>query len=444
MTIEKFEEKLYSEEFIDFLQMFREKNWKESKRTKRIEFLEKLYNLFVEVDETLPKKFEACDFEKLDIRGQCFCMTDEAFLVDPRFFNKESSPYALFYMLIFEVALFKKYNSNFENMETDEEEKRNYINTTMSYFADWCNLFARTDKEYYHQPITFYSERDAEKVVYRLLKYIHKTYGMDNELGNYMSALMLKEFNHEQEEKRVEENYKVMEDRFNRLIPKEREINEKIIDWLEENISKLDQLDDKEFFGLLNNKFLFCCIESDKYYICKEFFKRTLKGWDGLDALMENFCLADSEMGRGIFIDGKMYFCEWDDYPAALLNVALEYKYKHNLFFEVDDEKLIKEAIECSKYLSGIDKVDYYEYSDNAYASNELSYKVFEYYNNLIEKGIKDSKLLNYGFPLIGMSVFSKKELFLSYAYNKSYEEVKKEQFDSLKKQYEAKNGVRK
>lgn len=444
MTIEKFEKKLYSEEFIDYLQMFKEDNWKNAKRSKKIEFFEKLYNLFLEVDETLPKKFESCDFEALEIKGQCFCMTDEAFLIDPRFFNKESSPYSLFYMLIFEVALLKRYNSNYENMETNEEEKRMYINTTMSYFDDWCNLYNRTDKEYYYQPITFYSGNDAEKVAYRLLKYMYKTYGMDNALGNYMSALMLKEFDHKEEERRVEENYKVMEDRFNTLIPKEREMNEKIIDWLEENISKLDQLDDQEFFGMLNNKFLFCCIETDKYYICKEFFKRTLKGWDGLDELMKNFCLADSEMGRGIYIDGKMYFCEWDNYPTTLLTVALEYKYKHNLFFEIDDEEFIKEALECNKYFNGVgENIEYYEYADNAYAVNELSSKVFDYYHNLIVDGIRNSKLLNYGYPLISKNIFSKKETFLKYAYGKNYEEVRKEQFDSLKKEYEAKNGVK-
>lgn len=442
--IEKLEEKLYSEEFKPYLKMFTKDCWGNSKRSKKIEFFSMLHQIIAEIDELVPQKFDACNLKKMGIESQVFYFGEDSFIADPKFFYKESNPYRLFYTFIFELAFFKKYNSNFENVKTDEEEKRVYINTTMSSFDDWSNYFPRLSEDFNFQPITFYSNREAYNAAYKLLKYVYKNYGMDNYVGDYMSALMLKNFREQEEKKKTEENYKIMEERLYAMIPVEEEKLQIINDWLSENISKLNELDDLTFYSLLNYKIMVNCTEKNLYYINKEFFARLLKGYDKLDELMKDFCLADSEIGRGILVDGKMYVSDWENMPSMLLSLAISYKYKHNLFFEIDDEELVNKAIESKVYLDDVENKDYYEYLSSAYACVELNYRVFNYYYKLIIKGIENSKLLNYGESLISESVFSKDEVFLNYTYGKTYGDVEKEQFESLKKQYEKKNGVKK
>ena len=127
MDISKIEEALYSEDFAAYLQILKEEYWVKASKNKRLEFFSKLHELMVSIDESLPAQFDKEDLEAIGFPGQAFFCDENVVLVDPKHFNKDSNPYQMFTSYMFEIALFKRLMSDYNNIETDEKEKRNFV-----------------------------------------------------------------------------------------------------------------------------------------------------------------------------------------------------------------------------------------------------------------------------------------------------------------------------
>lgn len=438
MDIKKIEEALYSEEFAPYLQILKEEYWKKATKNKRIEFFAKLHELMASIDESLPIEFDKDDLEALGFPGQAFFCDDEIILVDPKYFTKESNPYQLFASYMFEVGLFKRLICEFKNVDTDEEEKRNFVNTIMSYFGDWSNFYDRKSSKFYVQPITYSSYEEAGNICYNLLKYMHKNHGMDCYIGNYLSGIMLLSFSGDKNKELVEQEYAIMEKRFNEEIPKEKEVLEKVAVFMADYIDRLGDLEDEDFYGLLNEKLFFNFEEPLKEELLKEFVRRALKGYDDVEQLVSDIYIGESEYGRMVVVDGSGYLCDGvsANEISCILPIIMKYKYANNLFFEINNQELVAEARKCYEYFDHIEDVDYKEYLMDAYATNELACNVYDYYHKLITDSISKSKFLNNGDALIKHYVFSKQEIYLKFVYDMCYEQVKKEQFESLEKQF--------
>ena len=119
-------------------------------------------------------------------------------------------------------------------------------------------------------------------------------------------------------------------------------------------------------------------------------------------------------------------------------------KLREGLVTDIDDKKFLDEAKLCYEYMEELQSEERnveVEYLANALVYYDYRSMVIDSYYKKIEKAIKNSKFYNKGLPAIDKADFSKYEAFLDFAYNKTYDEVKKEQFASLENRYNKKIG---
>ena len=102
--------------------------------------------------------------------------------------------------------------------------------------------------------------------------------------------------------------------------------------------------------------------------------------------------------------------------------------------------------MECLEYMREVRNDEGYitcSYLGTAFAFIECKNYLFNYYFDVINDAIKNNSVFNSGAPTLNAVAFSKYETFLKFAHDKTYEEVRKEQFASLKEEVMKKRGAR-
>lgn len=443
MKFSDVEKRMYEdEEFLKYLPLLKEEYWKKATPIKKMKFLEELQRIINEVEPELPADVDFGEFPAGELQN--VIVTEDCILVNEELLKKRYSPYDVFTNYIFEVAIV----SNFARI--DDEEflstelgKRIQVNSQESILKDWDNYLPRTNDDFFYQPVTWESTRIANSMVYNLLKYMHKKYGMDGYIGAKVTGLMLSSFDTSKNDKKLNEVYEKMVKNSNKY-EEERDRIENLFDYLNEQ--DLMEISDEEFFSLFNAKLMNIYEDQTVAYLFGTFIRRELKGFKELDTVLEEMMVGvHEEYGHFVALGGT--FIIVNDYNQAFHNLVIyigNIKLREGLVTNITDKKFLDDAKLCYEYMKELQNEDGTLELD--YLANALSYYdyrniVLDDYYKKIEKGIKNNRFYNGGRPSLDRGDFSKYEAYLDFAFGKTYEEVKKEQFASLEERYSRKIG---
>lgn len=444
MDFKSVEKAMYEDkEFLKYLPLLQEKYWKKASPKKRMKFFEELQRIINSQDDYFPSEVDM--FERREEDEQTVIVTEDAVIIDEQALKKTINPYAIIETYVFEVELMNNWNL----VEEDEQfvktpkGKRIFVNGCDSITKEWSNYYSRSNPEFFAQPVTWESTKVALEFTYNLMKYMHKNYGMDSYLGGNLADSMLGSFRYEKMEKRVDENYRNMLERAKGMDAELAKLNSFF-----EYVNNLDyeNITDKEFFGLFNQKVMNIMDEDTLCYLFSTFIRRELKGYEKLDDILSSIMIGESEeYGKFISMGNSIRIV--NGYKDAFTNIAIfvaNTKLSEGLCHEIEDKKFLEEANECYKYfleLMDENSEITLEYVESATSYHEYKCLMLKHYYDKIREGIKESKFYNEGIPYLNLPIYSKEEAFLSFAFNKTFDEVKNLQQEALKQQYNQKVG---
>lgn len=432
------------EEFLKYLPLLQKEYWKKAPWGKRIKIFDELQRIINNIDDTFPKEVEI--FEKQPSDDQNIIVTTDAVLIEEDLLNKTVNPYFLIELYVFEIELMNNWNK-LEDEDFTKTEKGNKIaiNGAESITGDWDNYMSRNNIEFFAQPVTWESTKVAKGVTYNLMKYMHKNYGMDDYIGGAVSDLMIDSFKIKAMEERVEKNYKAMEERVVNSKDDMEKLN-KYFNYM--NTLDYENISDEEFFALFNKKLMERYNEEILCYLFAIFIKRELKGYDNLDLILREVSIGECEDDKKFLLVGGQPLIgnDYQEVFTDLIVLVSTIKLLDNLCTEINDKEFLNEARECYTYMNELSDEKgelYLPYSENATSYNEYKMLMIEHYYNKIKKGIENSKFYNEGVPFMNYAIPSKCEAYLSFAFDQSFDEIKKIQLDTLQEQYKKIGGKR-
>ena len=443
MNIRKIEKELYNdEEFLKILPILKEENWKSATVSQRMQIFKKLQQVIIKVEPYFSSKvirekelFEELIYQNVAVCADCILIKDELL-------SRTYNPYLVITNYMLELAIEKNYSvCDAPNRAKNEKEKSFIVNYASSMFGEWNNHFGRESKNFFFQPIVNEASKDAQLFTYDLLKYMHKNYGMDKYIGEQVSSLMTASFDNERKQKVVDENYKVMLERFEKINEEVDKLN-KLIDYCNEHI---DEENPELLFSLFNYKVISNLDDTFRLNLYKWFCKTTLNGYKELDDFLNSMNIVKDEAGNNILIVGDKGIIADEGYEInGLMEYIASIKIENDLLWEINDEKLKNEAKECFSYFMKVkndnDQVECV-YMGKAFAFTECKIALINYYCELINESISKNEIFNDGHASLNKEDDSKLEAFAQFAYNKSYEEIKKLQFNALKEKVFRKGG---
>ena len=441
MELKLVEEAIYNdEELLEILPMLKKANWDKALPLKRQEFFQKLHEVIASTDESLPPILGSA--ELIEAMDKSIYVGPNAILLDKSYFNKKLNPYKILQAYFFELILDSYIEATESSDEKDKSvDQRFRVNYLASPFGDWCNYYDRDSDKFFFQPLTNEAFKLANKITYNLIKYMHEKYGMDDYIGSAVSDIMLSEFGQKRKDSEVEQNYQEMLKNYKKYLIETKTV-QNIMDVLQE-YEDFSLLSDDDFYFVFNDKLIGQFDVSARLVLYSEFINRALKGYKNMEELYNCIYITKAEDGREVLvIDGKAYYVSVENELNLILKKVFSVKIGNLLLDELEDEDFKLEACECYEYLSELkdenNMVDS-KYLGNAYAYIECLSYLSEYYRNIIARSIKNNKLFNEGEPIVNRGNFSKYDAYLSFTFDKEYEEVRRLQFATLKEQYEAK-----
>jgi len=447
MNLKEIEKAIYNnEEMMFYMEILKKDNWNKAKPSKRFEFFKKLHEVVASSCEDVPSKFGATDFTELDLK-QDVVVGEKGVVINKKCFSRQHNPYKIIYCYIFELFLIDNIRKAEEEDAADNKEKRKlFINNACSIFDNWDNYYDRKSKEFLYQPLTSESNKISLEFVYNLLKYMHKNYGMDDYIGKELADMMVDGFRKEKVQERVEKNYKKMEEKY-KLYDEEIEKQDSLFKFLDDH-PNFEGLEDNDFFFLLNTKLVEAYSIEFRAALYKEFVRRILKNEEKVNEFNASFTLGiiDDEDLAVVFGEDVIPTNIYNELNLIFIKL-LYYKISNGILDEIKDDDFKLEAMECLEYMEELKDEDgeiTCRYLGNAFAYVECKNYLLNYWYDLIEQSIKNNKIFNYGKPLLPSANFSKFDAYLKFAFDKDYEEVRKEQFSSLKEEYFEKKGASK
>jgi len=443
MNIKDLEKAMYNdEEFVKYLPLLTKEYWKKAKPNKRLKFFSELQRIISGLDSNFPKNIEMVEFQPG--AEQNLYVTEDSVIVNEVLFKRTINPYSVILNYMFELEIVNNFAKALDDeFAKTEKGRRIKINVQESAIREWDNFFSRKNQEFYNQPIVVESVKDASDFTYNLMQYMHKNYGMDEYIGNKLSDLMINSFKDEKVAKKTEENFKIMEARVALRDEEEEKLNA-YFDYM----SDLDfnEISDTEFFGFFNMKLMNITNEETLFFLFYKFIERELKGFEGLDEILDGFSMGYNENDEVVVtLDGFTFIEQsYMDTFEDLVNFVINVKLSNNLCKEIEDKKFLEEAKQCYDYLNELQNEEGSVYVD--YLQNALSYYEYRnfmkenYYNKMVE-GIKNNKFFDKGIPYLSKSNYSKYEAYLNFAFGITFDEAKKQQLASLQKQYNEKMG---
>lgn len=446
MSIKSIEQAIYSnEEFLKELYIFKKDNWKKAKVSERIGIFKKIHEAVCNAAQQVPEKFVCVDFSDLDVK-QDVIIGEKGVVFNKKMFTQTFSPYHIFYTYVFELGLENNIaKANAEGAKNDKNNRKFFLNNSCSIFDNWDNYYEREHSEFLYQPLTNESYKTAIKILYKFICYMHATYGMDDYIGSELANIMLDSFKKEKVDLRVAKNYKKMEEQY-KTLDEEIKKQDELFDFLDDH-PNFEGLEDNDFYFLLNTALVEGYDVGFRLELYREFIRRIFKNDEEAEKFNEYYTLAVTEENQNAVVFGETaYITEVTNELNLIVGRLLYYKVTNGLLDEIEDEDFKLEAMECLQYMDevrGEDGLVTCKYLSNALAYMECKNYLNNYYYDLIKNSIKNNKIFNYGYPLISRSNFSKYEAYLKFTFDKDYMEVRKEQFASLKKEYEEKKGVK-
>jgi len=445
MKLREIERAMFTDkEFVKELEIIKRSNWKNTKMKERYGFFEKFHELVASIEKDVPSKLIPVDLSSEDLHQEIIFGTNGV-VVDKRLFTQIRNPYVMLLKYIFELQLEQSRLATADSRKCKSEKgRKNLVNYSESIFGDWDNFYARENGEFMYQPLTNESYKVAKKFAYDLLRFMNETYGMDNYIGEELSSIMLNDFAQENSDKRTEENYKKMEENY-KLYDKENEMQKKLFDYLDDHFM-LEGMDDTHFFSLFNTKLIENFEPEFRVYLYREFARKLLKDYDKVEELAESINLGSYE-GTDLIIIGETAV-PVDVYGelGIVLDKIISIKTENLYLDEIDNDDLKLEAMECLEYMREVRDDEGYiqcNYLANAFAFMEVKNTLIIHYYNVINQAIKNNNVFNTGKPVLTVKPFSKYEAFLKFTHGLTYEEVRKEQFASLKDEVMKKRGAK-
>lgn len=444
MKFSEVEKRMYEdEEFLKYLPILQEKYWKKATPSKKLKIFEELQRIINEVEPNMPKDVFVEEFPVGEMQN--IMVTEDCILINEDVLKKRHSPYDVFTNYIFELDIVNK----FAMAEFDEEflktdlGRRIAINSQESILKDWDNYLPRTTDDFFYQPVTWEAKDTSNKMVYNLLRYMHKNYGMDGYIGAKVTGLMLSSFDSKESKEKLEEVFKKMEHNASKY-DSEKERIENLFAYL--NDCNLMELSDDEFYSLFNAKLINVYEDETIVYLFGTYIKRELGDFKEMETILEDLMVGcHEEYGYFISLGGSFILVE--NYNQAFLNLVIyvsNIKLREGLVKEITDEKFLDEAKLCYEYMKELQNED--GTIELEYLQNALSY--YDYRNFMvddcykkIERAIKNNRFYNGGRPALDKGDFSKYEAYLEFAYGKTFDEVKRIQFASLEDRYNKKIG---
>jgi hypothetical protein len=433
------------EEFLKYLPLLQPEYWKKAKPNKRLKIFKELQRIINSVEPRFSPNVEIIEFSDDELSN--VLVAEKAILVNEALFRNTCNPYDIITNYIFELEIINNFTKATENEEfaSTEKGRKIAINSQASIIGEWENYWPRTHKEFFYQPVTWESAKVAKAFTYNLMKYMHKNYYLDEFIASKLAGLMISSFNDEKSEEKVLENFKLMEEKA-ALYDGEKAT----IEAYYSEMSEMDLLtiSDEVFFGFFNRRIMNATNDETVWYLIHCFIARELKGYSELESVLEGFDFGyDEQYGKCLCLDGKAIFVR--NYQEAFENVVIfvsNVKLKEGLCTEINDKKLLEDAKQCYEYLielqdeSGAVEVEYLDTALNYYDYRNL---MLGYYYNKIKEAIPHSKYYKEGIPFLPEGDFSKYDAYLSFAWDKTFEEVKQLQQASLKRRCDEKKGGR-
>lgn len=444
VRIQDLEKALYdNEEFMEKLSMLQQKNWDKAKPEERLAFFGIIQKQFSALN---PKFSQTVAVADLDGFGQRVLFGTKNAVFEEELFKNKINPYSILFSYIFEIVLdnylLDLQNNDFSNEDVDAKF---VINFSDSNFTDsWSNYYDRKSEKFYYQPITYKAYDRSKEFLYRLLQYMNNNYGMDDYIGSEISSFMLESFAASKKKKKVEENYKIMEENY-KLLDEEADSIESLFDYVD-SIDDFSKLTDDEFYFLFNIKLMDKFDAESRLLLYKEFISRALKDFGDLETLLNDLDLCDTDEGSLLCVNDEQIPTRVESELGLVMELILSIKFKENILFEIESEEAKKEIVECYKCCleimdeSGAVNLPYLA---NALPHIEAKNYIVNYYYNKIQNSINNNDIFKGGYPLLINGDFSKYDAYLEYMFNKNYEEVRKLQFEQIKKDYEIKKGGR-
>lgn len=434
MDVKKIEEALFKDEtFLKCLPILQEKYWDKAVPSKKLEFFNIMQKCISSVDSYFPEKVIRARDIFDDFPEQNILVGENKIVIKDSLFVKGINPYSLLSNYIFELAVERNYSMcDPEYQVKSEKRRRMIVNYCASMFGDWSNHFERESPKFHEQPITYEASLDLKKIMYDLVKFMHETYGMDKYIGEFVSNLMISSFSNEKIKEKVASNYKVMLERYKSI---NEDINKltSLLDYYEYN---QDNLSDEFIFSLFNYKIITNLDANMRVNLYKWLCHKLLNGSEVEETYVEGINILTSKDGYNILAIGSEYFVIEEGYEINKLMDYLAFaKIQNNLMWEIDDEKLKEEARECYKQVMVLKNEEgnvNLPYLSTAYPLSECKVAIINYYKKLIDECIKKNPLFNDGKSALSLLDDSKYEAFLQFAFNKSYDEVRKTQFEEL------------
>ena len=444
MRIQDLEKALYNnEEFMRKLSILQQKNWDSAKPEERLAFFGIIQKQFAALNPKYSETVAICDLEGF---GQKVLLGPQNAVFEEDLFKNKINPYSIMFSYIFEIVLdnylMDLENNDFSNKDIDE---RFIINYSDSNFSDsWNNYYDRLNEKFYYQPITDKAYDRTKDFLYRLLQYMNNNYGMDDYIGEEVSAFMLESFAASKKKKKVEDNYKIMEKNYKSL-DDEADALEKLFEFID-NVEDFSELSDDDFYFFFNVKLIDKFLPELRLALYKEFVSRALKDFEDLEVLLDDLDLRNTDDGSVLCVNGAEMPTTIDHEFALIMELVMSVKFKTGILPEIENEEEKNEIIECYRYCYEIMDENgcvTLNYLANALPHIEAKNYLINYYHNKIMHSIENNNIFKGGYPLIVKGNFSKYDAYLEYMFNKNYEEVRKLQFEKVKKEYEIKKGGR-
>lgn len=443
MDFKDVEKRMYQdEEFMKYLPLLKEEYWKKASPKKRIKILTELQRIINSVEPLFPLEIEACEFDSRE--HQNVIVTEEKILVNEELLNKTHNPYNVITNYLFELSIVNNLAmvGDAEFLKTELGRKME-INSQQSVTGLEENFLPRTSEKFFYQPITMEAERVANDIIFKLLQYMHRNYGMDKYIGEKVTGLMLNSFEMEKRKKKIDETFKEMEANSKRFLEEEQKMNE-FFDYLDE--VDFEKVSDEEFFSYFNTKVMNVCNAETICYLFGKMLERELKDCKHLDDILNEFTVGEhEEYGKFIYLGSAVVLVR--NYSEAFFNLITyisNVKLRENLCTEISDKKFLDDAKLCYEYIIELQDEECciaVPYLENALSYYEYKNIMIENYYEKIYKAIKSSKYFNDALPYMPRGDFSKYEAFLAFTFGKSFEQVKKEQFDYLEREVSKKFG---
>ena len=443
MNFKEVEKLMYEdEEFLEWLPILVEENWKAARPNEKLGFFAQLQRLVHKVNEIYPEEVAAVEMEPgVD---QHIVLYDDCLYMDKMLFTRSISPYEIIANYFFELAIVDFFVlRNDEEFVKTELGRKIVINADESLIGEWDNYFGRKNENFYVQPITRESSKITRGILYNLLKYMDANYGMDKYIGSKVSNLMIGSFRDDKMDEETEKNFKEMEARSLKK-PEEKKALDELKEYL--NNADYENMSDEEFYGLFNKKIIGLLEFETVGFLVKKLAMRELKGHEKMNEILSNYGMGIEE-DNGLYVDINNLRIYVNSYQQALHNFLISLcnlKLSEDRVTEIDDKEFLEEAKLCYGYMLGLtDGKGHMEcdYLPSAFTYYEYRNKMCDIYYNKINEAIKKSKFYSDGSPCLYSGDFSKYEAYLQFAFGKSYDEVKKEQFEKLEKDFLAKNG---